>query len=150
MKIEQEIKQVKFESSLHKVIVNLMFTYNWHRDLHNEIFKEFDIQPQHFNILRILRGRKSEPISPGYIKEVMIDKGVDLTRLLDKLEKMGLVRRELCPSNRRKIDVYITEEGLNLLERISPKIKELYSFLKHNLSEEDAEQLSELLDKLRG
>ena len=150
MKIEQEIKQYRFESNLHKALINLLYTNNWHRDLLQSIFKEFDLQQQHYNILRILKGSHPEPVSPGYIKEVMLDKGTDLTRLLDKLERKSLIVRKLCESNRRKIDINLTEQGLELLGRIRPVFNKLNEEISNNLSEVEAQQLSDLLDKLRG
>lgn len=150
MKIEEEIKQYRFESNLHKALINLLYTNNWHRDLQQSIFKEFDLQQQHYNILRILKGSHPEPVSPGYIKEVMLDKGTDLTRLLDKLERKSLIVRKLCESNRRKIDITLTDKGLELLGRIKPVFNKLNEEISNNLSEGEAQQLSDLLDKLRG
>jgi len=108
------------------------------------------LQPQHFNILRILNGNYPNAVSPGYIKQVMIDKGVDLTRLLDKLDKLNLIKRNLCPSNRRKIDLNLTDEGILMLQKLSPHLDAHYLELKNNLTEAESEQLSLLLDKLRG
>lgn len=150
MKIENEIKQYQFESNVHKALINLLYTNNWHRDLLQSIFKEFDLQQQHYNILRILKGSHPEPVSPGYIKEVMLDKGTDLTRLLDKLERKSFIVRNLCPSNRRKIDINLTKEGLELLNRIRPVFNNLSNQISNNLTEDEAETLSNLLDKLRG
>ena len=150
MKIDDEIKQYKFESNLQKAIINLLFTNNWHRDKINTILKSFDLQPQHFNILRILNGNYPNAVSPGYIKQVMIDKGVDLTRMLDKLDKLNLIKRNLCPSNRRKIDLNLTDEGILMLQKLSPHLDAHYLELKNNLTEAESEQLSLLLDKLRG
>lgn len=150
MKIEDEIKQYKFESNLQKALINLLYTNNWHRDMLQSIFKEFDLQQQHYNILRILKGSHPEPVSPGYIKEVMLDKGTDLTRLLDKLERKFLIIRNLCPSNRRKIDINLTPLGLELLSKIRPIFNNLNDKISNNLSEDDAQLLSNLLDKLRG
>jgi len=150
MKIEDEIKQYRFESNVQKALINLLYTNNWHRDLLQGILRKFDLQQQHYNILRILKGKHPEPVSPGYIKDVMLDKGTDLTRLLDKLERKSLIIRKLCPSNRRKIDINLTERGLELLENIRPVFNEQNKFISEHLSSEEAQQLSDLLDKLRG
>jgi DNA-binding MarR family transcriptional regulator len=150
MKIEDEIKQEHFESNLHKALVNLLYTFNWHRDLLHSIFKQYDLQQQHYNILRILKGKHPEPVSPGYIKEVMLDKGTDLTRLLDKLERKNLINRKLCPSNRRKIDINLTSEGIALLDKVRPTFDKQHELLANNLTDNEAEMLSNLLDKLRG
>jgi DNA-binding MarR family transcriptional regulator len=105
---------------------------------------------QHYNILRILKGKYPKPSSPGEIKEVMLDKAPDLTRLLDKMVDMGLVDRHLCPDNRRKMDVFITTKGIDLLEKVSKEQNRMYQEDMNNLSEDEAEHLSNLLDKFRG
>ncbi|HEY8916321.1 MAG TPA: MarR family transcriptional regulator, partial [Chitinophaga sp.] len=91
MRIEEAIKQGKFSNNFHKALVNLIFTSNWLRDANAEIFKKYDILPQHFNALRIIKGRHPKPVSAGEIKEVLLDKASDVTRLLDKLVKQGYV-----------------------------------------------------------
>lgn len=149
MKFEKAIKQTKFESPQQKAILNVFYTGNWLRDLQAGYFKQFDILPQHFNVLRILRGRHPKPVSPGDIKEVMIDKGNDVTRLVDKLVKLELVSRDLCAENRRKIDIHITNKGLKLLEKMDKPLKESFSHIRKKLTDKEAELLSSLLDKLR-
>lgn len=149
MRIEEAIKQ-KFGDSYQKAVVNLIYTGNWMRDKQSALFKAYDILPQHYNILRILKGKHPKPVSPGEIKEVMLDKGNDVTRLLDKLVAKGLVKRGLCEENRRKMDVLITEEGLKFVEVLSEPVKQVNQDVRNNISVEEAEQLSDLLDKLRG
>ncbi|UKJ09172.1 MarR family winged helix-turn-helix transcriptional regulator [Solitalea lacus] len=149
MKIEKEILQEDFGNSHQKAVINLMFTHNWVRDKLSGIFKTYDILPQHYNVLRILKGKHPQPVSPGQIKDVMIDKGNDVTRLLDKLVTKGFVKRCLCEENRRKMDITITEAGLKLLDELSPFFDEFYQAMKGRLNENDAELLSDLLDKLR-
>jgi DNA-binding MarR family transcriptional regulator len=150
MGIQDEIKQGKFSSSHEKAIINLVYTSNWFRDLQQKMFSRFGIKPQHFNILRILKGQNSKAISPGEIKEVMLDKSPDLTRLLDKLVSMGLIERELCPENRRKMDVRITKAGKEKVEEINNSNDEFLKGWNKRLSSKEADQLSELLDKVRG
>lgn len=149
MDIEKVIKQNKFQNSYHKAMINLIYTSNYFRDSHMSVFKPFDIQSQHFNILRILNGRHPEPATPGHIKEVMLDKGRDLTRLIDKLESMGWVQRTVCPENKRKIHINLTSEGLEKVDVISSRLDAQYDKMKY-LAEEEYEQLSRLLDKMRG
>lgn len=149
MKIENAIKQTKFENSLQKAMINLFFTANWFRDKQQAMFEEFDVLPQHFNILRIIKGKHPMPVCPGGIKEVMIDKSPDLTRLLDKLVKKGLVERKLCDINRRKMDITLTASGLILLEEMNAKIKRVMEEINVNITMEEAETLSNLLDKMR-
>ena len=149
MTILEAIKQESFDSSFEKAVVNLMYTHNWYRDKYQGIFKEANLKAQHYNVLRILKGRKPKSISPGEIKDVMLDKSPDLTRLLDKLVERGLVERNLCPENRRKMDVLITKEGENMLKQISKKQELLKKEQWSDFTDEEAEQLSNLLDKFR-
>jgi DNA-binding MarR family transcriptional regulator len=149
MKIEKAIKQSKFESPLQKAVINIFYTANWLRDQQWELFKKYDILPQHYNVLRIIKGKHPESVSPGDIKEVMLDKGNDVTRLVDKLVKMGLVKRSLCEANRRKIDINLTDKGLDFLKELNEPMRKQYNSIKKQLSEKEAEQLSNLLDKLR-
>lgn len=150
VKIEEEIRQARFEDDYQRLIVNLLYTSNWMRDIQIQLLKPFDILPQHYNALRIIRGRHPQPVSPGEIKEVLIDKANDLTRLLDKLENKGLIKRVLCPTNRRKMDITITPKGHRLLEETSKSLNTLVKRVKANLTDKEAANLSKLLDKMRG
>ncbi len=151
MEIEKAIKQQsKFSDVYQKLVVNLLFTSNWLRDAQNGLLKQYDILPQHYNVLRILKGKHPNPTSPGHIKEVMIDKGNDVTRLLDKLVHKGLVKRHLCEENRRKMDVYITEEGLKLLKVLEKPLQHFLADIKQRITEQEADRMSSLLDKMRG
>jgi DNA-binding MarR family transcriptional regulator len=149
MKIEEAIKQKRFQDSWHKAMVNLLFTSNIWKNVEAEIFSPFGINAQQYNVLRIIKGKHPKPICPGEIKEVMLDKGVDLTRLVDKLLKMGLVKRKISAENRRKVEINISREGENLLNEIAPLLFNQTSQIKSRISEEEAELLSTLLDKLR-
>jgi DNA-binding MarR family transcriptional regulator len=150
MRIEQAINQRKFRDEHHKVVVNLLYTGNWLRDALGANLKSHGLLPQHYNALRIIRGRHPEPLSAGNIKEVMLDKASDVTRLLDKLEKLNLIQRRLCPHNRRKMDISITPQGLQLLDELDAPMDAVYKDLQERLTEEDAKMLSDLLDKMRG
>lgn len=149
MSIKEAIKQDKFESNINMAVINILYTSNWLRDHQKDFFTEYNIKSQHFNVLRILKGRYPNAASPGEIKEVMLDKAPDLTRLIDKLVEQGLVDRNMCPENRRKVDVYINKEGLDLLDLINDGVKKMNAFWGSKLNETEAEQLSHLLDKLR-
>lgn len=150
MKIENAIKQSSFTNSYHKALINLIFTANWARDEQMKAFKKFGLLPQHFNVLRIVRGSMPNPIAPKKIREVLIDKSGDLTRLLDKLEKMGCIKRNLCPSNRRQMDISMTDHGLELLEKLQEPLDQFTEKVQKNITEEQAVMLSHLLDDLRG
>ena len=150
MKIENAIKQSRFTSSYHKVLVNLIYTGNWVRDEQMKVFRQFDLLPQHYNVLRIIKGHMPAPIAPKDIKEVLIDKAGDLTRLLDKLEKNGLIKRNLCPSNRRQMDISMTDKGIRTLKEVQQPLQVFTDMIQKNLSADQAETLSDLLDQLRG
>tara|TARA_B100001540_G_C15782667_1_gene631746 strand:- start:77 stop:520 length:444 start_codon:yes stop_codon:yes gene_type:complete len=146
MGFKEEIKS-KFDNNHLMAAVNIIYTANWLRDVSAPIYKKHNILSQHYNILRIVNGSYPKPVSPGYIKEVMLDKGRDLTRLVDKLVKLGYVERQLSKNNRRKMEITITQSGINIIEIIGEEILDLYSSYKIN--EQEAFQLSNLLDKLR-
>ena len=148
MNIEKSISQTKpFKSQQTKVAVNLLFSYMWLRDHQKQFFKAHDITMQQFNILRILRGAK-DPISTSAIRERMLDRASDVSRLVDRLAKKDLVNKETRPSDLRKIDVSITKNGLKVLRDIDRKIDKWQNKLI-NLSESESKQLSDLLDKMR-
>ena len=149
MKLGDEIKQKVFVSSLQKAHLNTMFTANWIIDQTKEVMKPFEITHQQYNVLRILQGRKGKAASADSIKEVMLDKNPDLTRLLDRLLDKGFVSRTTCEENRRKLDICITAEGLELLKSIQPQLKLAHSGMD-NISNSEAEELSRILDKMRG
>lgn len=149
MSILEEIKQKSFKSSIEKAAVNLLYTHNWYRDKYQEIYKAYDLKVQHYNVLRILKGSKPKSISPSEIKDRMLDKSPDLTRLLDKLVDKGFADRHLCPENRRKMDVMITKNGEDMLNKITSQHQQLQKEQQKNITEAEAEQLSDLLDKFR-
>ena len=149
MKIEAAIKQSKPMLPLQKVMINLMYTYHWHMERSTEIFKPYDMPSQQYNVLRILKGRHPEAIPVGEVKAVLLDKNPDMTRLCDRLVQKGLIQRDLNCQNRREVLLQITPAGLELLLQIEPVIKEA-SKEWDNLTPEEAETLSDLLDKLRG
>ena len=126
-----------------------MYTYHWHMERSVEVFKPFDLTSQQYNILRILKGRHPEAIPVGEVKAVLLDKNPDMTRLCDRLVQKGLVHREFNCQNRREVLLEITQAGLDLIDRIEPVMQEA-SKAWDNLTPEEAETLSDLLDKLRG
>jgi DNA-binding MarR family transcriptional regulator len=148
MKIEEAIRQKKFDSPVHKAMVNLIYTYNWFSSLWDEFFSAYDLTEQQYNVLRILRGKFPNSICAGDIKEVMLDKNPDLTRLCDRLVKKGLIERQYNEFNRRQVLIRITKAGLELLKQMDPAMKKQAK--KLSLSDKEAEMLSDLLDKLRG
>lgn len=148
MGIKEDIKQSKFANNTSMAMINVIYTYNWLRDLGQPIYKKYGILSQHYNVLRIVRGKNPQPVSPGEIKEVMLDKGRDLTRLIDKLVGLGLLDRKLCDHNRRKMEITITQKGLDLIDEMAEETEGVFNVLK--ITEDEAEVLSGLLDKMRG
>lgn len=149
MKLEEEIKQSSFRNEYHKLAVNILYTHSWLISKIADHLWKFDLTPQQFNLLRILRGQYPEPASISLLKERMIDKMSDASRLVDRLISKGLVEREICPDDRRRVNVIITKKGLSLLKKIDETDQTIDNFLK-SLSEEEAVILNNLLDKLRG
>jgi DNA-binding MarR family transcriptional regulator len=148
MKIEEEIKQQKFRNQLQKAVINLLYTANWMEGKQQDTFKPFNMTLQQFNILRILRGQHPNSISATEIKSRMLDKNSDVSRLLDRLLAKKVITKRTCPNDKRAADINLTEEGLELLKAIDKKQQQIDGILL--LSEEEAEQLSNLLDKGRG
>lgn len=142
--------QSKFRSSRHKAIVNLRYTSNYLGNIQNAFMQRFDLSMPQFNILRILRGA-NDAISVNSVKERMVERSPNTTRLMDKLIEKGLIERVRCESDRRVVYVSITEAGLALLKQIDDDLEiDNRLDMSGNLSEEEAETLSNLLDKLRG
>lgn len=148
MGIEKDIQQDKFRNVHQKAAINLIYTVGWMRDKTKCFFETEDITPQQFNILRILRGSFPQPLSTLQIREKMIEKMSDTSRIVDRLITKGLVKKITCKSDRRLVDVIITDKGKKLLEKLDAKQDEIDGVLG-NLSEKDANILSNLLDKIR-
>ena len=149
MRLEEEIKQKKFRNENEKLAVNIIFTHGWLSNHQNEIFSKFDLTGTQYNILRILRGQHPSPVSINLLKERMLDKMCDASRLVERLRKKGWVEREICEEDRRRANVRITNTGLELIDKLE-KYNESFDNLFINLSGTEIRQLSDLLDKLRG
>jgi DNA-binding MarR family transcriptional regulator len=149
MKIEDELKSTVDYNKSTRVVLNVMYTQNVITDSFNEIVKVYDISGEQYNVLRILRGQKGHPANMCVIQERMFAKTSNTTRLVDKLLLKEYVTRNVCPDNRRKIEVLITQKGLNLLLELDPKVKEHGDFYAKNLNNEELEQLNTLLEKYR-
>lgn len=147
MKFEEEIKQGKFRNNRQKATLNLLFTSNWLSNKHKDFFKQFGLTPQQYNVLRILRGQHPNSISTSEIKARMLDKNSDTSRIVDRLTLKGWVTKNECPTDRRLVDVIIAKDGLDLLKRMDKETNRLDERIK--LTEEEANTLSKLLDKLR-
>lgn len=146
MKIEDALKS-SFKSPQQKAIVNIRFTSNFLGHIQNDFMERFDLTMPQFNILRILRGAKGE-INVNTVKERMVEKSPNTTRLMDKLIDKGLIERSRCIEDRRVVYVKITQNGLKLLSEID-KCMDVNSLIETKLSNQEADQLSDLLDKVR-
>ena len=135
----------KFENNKVKALVNILYTANWITSCHNEIFKEFGLSPQQYNILRILSGAKSA-LKVQTVKDRMIDRSPNATRLMDKLCAKDLIVRLPSEEDRRVVRVEITKKGENLITSIP---RDFNRDILKNLTETEAEVLSNLLDKMR-
>jgi len=147
MGIEKDISQAKFRNEYQKAAINLIYTFNWANERMKKLLDEYDITSQQFNILRILRGA-GKPISTLQIRQRMLDKMSDTSRIVDRLLKKGWVVKVTCEGDRRLVDVSISETGLNLLNRIDAHQDEMDNVFK-NLDAEEALTLNKLLDKIR-
>jgi DNA-binding MarR family transcriptional regulator len=149
MGLEKDIKQQQFTSENQKLIINLVFTNNWLTEKIRDFLSTADITLQQFNILRILRGSHPQPLSTLTIRERMLDKMSDTSRIVDRLVLKGLVDKKTCPSDKRLVDISITKEGKKVLATIDQKEKEVMAVVA-NLNQEEMEILNGLLDKMRG
>jgi DNA-binding MarR family transcriptional regulator len=149
MSIETDIKQTKFRNAHHRMALNLLYTTNWLSNSQACLLKPHDLTPQQYNVLRILRGQYPSPVRVNDIIERMLDKMSNASRLVDKLLLKGLVKRTECPHDRRAVDVVITEAGMEILSELD-KMQDSWEKQLRGLSEQEAGQLSDLLDKLRG
>lgn len=149
MKIEEAIQQKTFRDEYHKAHINVLYTASWIHQQSLRALKPFNISWQQFNILRILRGMHPQPATVKLLTQRMIDKMSNASRLVEKLKQKGLVERRSCVSDRRRVDVLITEAGLELLEQASQAMEAQLDPERWQLTQEEAAQLNELLDKMR-
>lgn len=149
MEIGKEIKQSKFKSEYQKMLINILFTNSWLSSKHAASLKPYGISSQQFNILRILRGQHPKPATVNLLIDRMLDKNSNASRLVEKLRLKKLVERATCPEDRRAVNVVITQKGLALLTELD-KSEESYINTLHTITEQEAEQINFLLDKLRG
>lgn len=149
MNIEDEIKSTIKLSINKKVMLNLTFTKNYLTDGLSDVLKPYGISIEQFNVLRILRGQKGSPLNMQNIQERMVTKNSNTTRLIDKLLLKEMVIRNICPNNRRKIEIKITDIGLNILKELDPMINNFEMDITKKLSNQELETLNFLLEKIR-
>ncbi len=149
MKIGNEIKQTKFKSEYQKMLINILFTSGWLTSKHACNLKPYGISGQQYNILRILRGQHPKPATVNLLIDRMLDKNSNASRLVEKLRLKKLVERAICADDRRAVNVAITKKGLDLLIELDEHEESFISKELKKLSENEAEQINLLLDKLR-
>ena len=149
MTIQETINTISKDQLPKKTVLNIIYTQNLILDKFNEILKPYDLSGEQFNVLRILRGQKGCPANMCVIQERMIAKTSNTTRLVDKLLIKELVTRKICPENRRKIEVQITDKGLDLLVQLDPKVTGYEKKFSDNLTSKELESLNHLLEKFR-
>jgi len=147
MKLEEEIAQQKFAGEQQKAMINLLFTYHWAVSKMKSDFKPYDITMQQFNILRILRGQMPNPCTVNILKERMLDKMCDASRMVDRLLQKGFIERCVNKKDRRAVDIKISSLGLDLLAQFDAITdpNKLFSAL----TDHEAKTLNQLLDKVR-
>lgn len=149
MKLEQEIAQEHFSSPYQKLAINIIYSSGWIRTLILKNLKPYKLSPEQFNILRILRGRQPEVSSIQLITDRMLDKSSNASRIVEKLRIKGYLERNECPKDRRQVEIYITDSGLQVLKELDKKNNEWFKIME-NLDVKEAEMANELLDKMRG
>jgi DNA-binding MarR family transcriptional regulator len=149
MSINEEIKQVKFSSEQQRLVMNIIFTGNHLSASSNRLFKKYDLTNQQFNVLRILRGQKGTAITVKNIESRMLDRSSNVSRLIDKLLMKSFVERIPCCEDRRRVDINITQKGLDLLRSMDVDVKSMELACLNCVSEEQAGLTNQILDQLR-
>ncbi len=149
MGLEKDINQYKFRNQQQKAIINLLYTHNWVMERIKKFVAEENITPQQYNMLRILRGSYPTPLSTLQIRDRMLDKMSDTSRIVDRLILKNLVKKTVSSADKRLVDVVITEQGQAVLQRLDEKNIEMDNVINH-LDENEMTQLNVLLDKIRG
>lgn len=149
LKIEDAIQQKRFKNEFHKAQVNLLYTAAWINQQSTQALKPYNISIQQFNILRILRGLHPETATVKLLTERMIDKMSNASRLVEKLKKKGLVKRKNCLEDRRRVNISITQAGLDLLAEASQALENASMSQMEYLNNKEAELLNDFLDRVR-
>jgi DNA-binding MarR family transcriptional regulator len=149
VQLQKEVKAAKFENIFQQALVNVIFTYHWSTQNVKEALSPYDITQQQYNVLRILRGQYPSPATVNLIKNRILDKMSDTSRIVDRLIQKGYVEKSVNNYDKRAVDVIISDKGLSLLKKMDKEI-DFSSFIAPNLTQEEAEQLNVLLDKMRG
>ena len=149
MRLEDAIQQRRFRNEHLKVMVNLLYSHSWLEEKIKCFLKKQDVTMQQYNILRILRGAK-HPLSTMQIRERMLDRMSDTSRIIDRMITKGIVEKKLNDSDKRLVDITITQKGLAILSALDELNTELDNIVGNNISCDEAKMLNDLLDKMRG
>lgn len=148
MDIQDELQVSEFASEWLKAAVNISFTADWMDNMMKDELKDLDISPQQANVLRILRGQNGSPLSTLDIKKRMIQKSADVSRIVDRLHKKGMLNKRTAKDDKRLVEINISEIGLMVLTKIDEIAKQNPNYYL-NLTEQEAKDLNYLLNKLR-
>ena len=148
MSLEKDISQKEFRSGKQKALINIIYTHHFLIGKMNEVFKSLRITRQQYNVLRILRGAHPEPVTVNLIKERMLDKMSDASRIVERLRVKGLLDRCQSKTDRRAVEILISQKGLDLLGKYDPGFKAFDHFFD-DLSQPEIDHLNQILDKLR-
>jgi DNA-binding MarR family transcriptional regulator len=146
--LQKEIKTTKFENEHQKALVNIVFTFHWTNQKVKEYLLPFEITPQQFNVLRILRGQYPSPATVNLIKSRILDKMSDTSRIIDRLIQKGYVKKNVNNYDKRAVDIIISDKGLSLLKKMDKEV-DLSKIISAGLTEEEAKTLNLILDKIR-
>ena len=149
MSLEQSISQSKFDSEQEKLMINVIYSANLLNLITSRLFKPYDLSPQQYNVLRILRGQKGKSIALMDIEHRMLDKSSNVSRLVDKLISKDLVNRSVSSKDRRRIEIIITSRGKSVLKEIDVILANMNSKIKAIISDDNAKQTNRILDQLR-
>ncbi len=148
MKLEEVLKQEKFDNIHEKLALNFIYTANRIESKINCLLKGSNLSSQQYNVLRILKGQYPTPVTLLQIKERMLDKESNVSRLVEKLFQAGLINRKQCPNDRRQLDIILTHKGHELLDYLNPKVKDEIE-KQFNITKEKAGQLNDMIDNIR-
>ena len=149
MSLEQSISQSKFDAEQEKLMINIIYSANLLNLITSRLFKPYDISPQQYNVLRILRGQKGKSIALMDLEHRMLDKSSNVSRLVDKLISKDLINRSISSKDRRRIEIVITSRGVSVLKEIDVILSEMNSKIKAIISDDNAKQTNRILDQLR-
>lgn len=147
--IEELIKTKPIKDPYQRCLLNIVYNGNWFLNKVNQALKPWDLSEPQYNVLRILRGQQGNSMNLYEIQDRMVQKMSNVSRLIDKLLEKKLVERNECPENRRRVDISITEKGLDALKEIDPEMQKITKNFSKALNKEDATLLSDLLDRMR-